>query len=118
VGVVAGLLIIDDDGNETALDANEARNLLALTDGLEAATVSACPACGSRVLASVAFVDLLDAAPPFARGSELVEFACEAPTLHLYVVDRASDCEHPQWRDPLFDEWCEVVEAPGFHTRR
>jgi hypothetical protein len=116
--VVVSLSIIDDDGNETVLDAAESRSLLALTDGLEAATVSACPTCASRVLASVAFVDLLDAAPPFARGSELVEFANEAPTLHLYVVDRGSSCEHPRWRDPLYDEWCDVVEAPGSPTRR
>ncbi len=116
--MVAGLSILDDDGNEVVLDTHESRSLLALTDGLEAATVSACPACGSRVLATVAFVDLLDAAPPFARGSELVELASDAPTLHLYVVDRDSECRHLNWRDPLYDEWCDVVEAPGSATRR
>ncbi len=116
--MVAGLSIIDDDGNEVVLDEHESRSLLALANGLEAATVSACPSCGSRVLATVAFVDMLDAAPPFARGSELVELASDAPTLHLYVVDRMSECQHLNWRDPLFDEWCDVVDVPGSHTRR
>src|SRR6266851_586276 len=47
------------------------------------------------------------------RGPELVDLADEAPTLHLFVVDGASDCEHPHWLDPLFDEWLEAGVAPG-----
>ena len=39
-------------------------------------------------------------------------------TLDIYVVDVDRGCAHPRWRDPLFDEWCEVVEVPGPHARR
>lgn len=113
-----GLTIMDDEGNRVDLDAREADGLLAVTDGLEPATVSACPDCRSRVIAAVALVDLLEAAPPHTRGGELVDLADDAPTLHLYVVDGTEDCAHLRWRDPLYDEWCEVVESPGPHARR
>ena len=109
---------MDDDGNEVELDAREAMCLLGITGRLEAATVSACPTCDCRVLATVAFVDLLDASPPHPRSSDLIELADDAPTLHLYVVDLTTECEHDRWRDPLFEEWCEVVEAPGPHVCR
>ena len=110
---------MDEDGNEVVLDARESRLPVRCSPaGLEAATISACPDCRCRVLASVALVDLLDAAPPHPRGTELIDLADEAPTLHLYVVDRASDCEHPRWRDPLFDEWLDAGVAPGPHVRR
>jgi hypothetical protein len=109
--VAAGLLLLDDDGNEVELDTREAAELLAITDQLEAATVSSCPDCRSRVVAAVALVDLLDASPPFARATELVELADDAPTLHVYAVDLASSCAHARWRDPLFDEWADVVEG-------
>ena len=48
-------------------------------------------------------------------ASSSLDLADEAPTLHLYVVDEASDCEHPRWRDPLFDEWLDagVVARPA-----
>jgi len=111
-----GLTFVDEDGSEVVLDRDEAYALLAMTHGLDPATVSACPRCRSRVLAAVAFVDLLDAAGAHSRGGELVELADEAPTLHVYVVDDASDCEHSSWRDPLYDEWSEVVEASGPHA--
>jgi hypothetical protein len=116
--VAAGLVIMDEDGNEVVLDARESECLFLLTGGLEAATVSACPGCRCRVLAAVALVDLLDAAPPHPRGTDLVDLADEAPTLHLYVVDGASDCEHPRWLDPLFEEWLDAGVAPGPHVRR
>ena len=51
-------------------------------------------------------------------SGELVDLADDAPTLHLYVVDLESECEHDDWRDPLSDEWCEVVEVPGPHARQ
>ncbi len=86
---------MDEDGNEVVLDERESECLFLLTGGLEAATVSACPDCRCRVLAGVALVDLLDAAPPHPRGIELLDLADEAPTLHLYVVDGASDCDAP-----------------------
>jgi hypothetical protein len=112
-----GLRFLDDDGNEVALDADEAGALLAVTGGLEAATVSACADCRSRVLAAVALVDLLDASAPHARASELVQLADDAPTLHLYVVDDATECRHDPWRDPLHEEWSEVAEASGPSVR-
>ena len=103
--------IVDEEQNEVVLDHAETAALLRATAGLEAATVSACPDCRSRVLAAVAVVDLVDASAPHPRASEIVELADEAPTLHLYVVDEASDCQHRSWRDPLYGEWIEVVDG-------
>jgi hypothetical protein len=113
------LLILDDDGEQVALDADEATTLLAFTDGLERATVSACTSCRSRVLAAVALVDLLADTPPHPRTGELVDLADEAPTLHLYVADLATTCVHRTWRDPGFDEWTDAVSEPDprFHRR-
>ena len=104
---------MDDDGNEVILDAHEASCLLILTNSLDAATVSACPDCNARVLATVALIDLIDAAPPHPRGNDLLELADDASTLHLYVFDLMNECCHERWRDPLYEEWCDVVEAPG-----
>jgi len=106
---VADLLVLDADGEEVVFDATEARDFLALTGGLEAATVSACPTCRSRILAVVALVDLLDDAPPFARSGELVELADEAPTLHVYVRDLGQRCTHREWRDPGAEEWSDLM---------
>jgi hypothetical protein len=103
------LAILDDDGNEVVLDADEAAALMAMTDCLDAATVSACPTCRSRVLASVAVVDVLDEAPPHPRAGELAELAEEAPTLHLYLEDLADECRHERWRDPGHTEWVEAL---------
>ena len=105
-----GLVILDEDGEELRLDADEAATLLTLTRGFDAATVSACPSCRSRVLACVALVDLLGDAPPHPRTPELVDFAEDAPTLHLYVHDVATTCGHRMWRDPGFGEWSDVLE--------
>jgi hypothetical protein len=110
----SSLAFVDDDGNRVALDAAEAVMLLGLTDGLDAVTVSACPSCRSRVLAAVAFVDLLESEPFHPRAAELTELADEAPTLHLYIDDVASECEHDDWLDPGYTEWSDaVVEVPG-----
>jgi hypothetical protein len=103
------LVVLDADGEEVVFDATEARDLLALTGGLEGATVSACPRCRSRILAVVALSDLLDAAPPFARSVELVELADDAPTLHVYVRDVARQCAHRAWHDPGAEEWADVM---------
>ncbi|HZP31289.1 MAG TPA: hypothetical protein VFC99_20225 [Acidimicrobiia bacterium] len=103
------LAVMDDDGEEVVLDATEADALFALTNGLEAATVSACPDCRSRVLACVALVDVLDAAPPLAQGPELIDLADEAPTLHLYVQDLGARCRHRRWLDPGHAEWAEAL---------
>ena len=116
--MAAGLVIMDEDGNEVVLDARESECLFLLTSGLDAATISACPDCRCRVLASVALVDLIDAAPPHPRGAELIDLADDAPTLHLYVVDTSSNCEHARWLDPLFDEWLDAGVEPGPYVRR
>ena len=105
-----GLSILDEDGEGLVLDADEAAALLALTQDLDAVTVSGCPTCRARVLACVALVDLLGAAAPHPRARELVELAEDAPTLHLYVQDLDTSCDHVIWRDPGFTEWSDVVE--------
>jgi hypothetical protein len=105
------LRILDEEQNEVGLDQAETAALLAITDGLEAATVSACPDCHSRVLAAVALVDLVSAAAPHDRAADIVELADEAPTLHLYVVDEATECRHRSWLDPLYAEWLDVVDG-------
>jgi hypothetical protein len=107
------LALVDEDGERVELDGFEATLLLELTRGLEPATVSACPGCRSRVLAVVAFLDLLDGALAHERASELTELAEDAPTLHVYVADLGSDCDHLEWRDPLYDEWADAfAELP------
>jgi hypothetical protein len=112
------VLILDEDGEQVALDAAEADALLAFTGGLEDATVSACTTCRSRVVAVVAFVDLLERASPHPRAGDLLDLADEAPTLHLYVVDAVSDCEHLTWHDPGFEEWADAVTEPDPRFRR
>lgn|SRR5437763_17218891 len=103
------LVILDADGEQIAFDASEAADLFTLTGGLDAATVSACPECRSRILAVVALADLLDEAPPFARAAELVVLADDAPTLHVYVRDVSAQCAHREWRDPGAEEWADVL---------
>jgi hypothetical protein len=104
------LAFVDDDGEEVVLDADEATSLLALTNGLDAATVSACPRCRSRVLACVALVDVLEDAPPHPRARDVIDLAEDAPTLHLYVQDLAVDCAHAGWRDPGSAEWADAID--------
>ena len=106
---VPDLVVLDADGEEVVFDAADARDLLAFTDGLEGATVSACPRCRSRILAVVALGDLLADAPPFPRSGELVELADDAPTLHVYVRDVGQRCTHRGWRDPGAEEWADVM---------
>jgi hypothetical protein len=103
------LVLFDADGEEVVLDPAEAKDLLALTGGLEGATVSACLQCRSRILAVVALADLLADAPPFARSVELVELADGAPTLHVYLRDVSTRCAHRGWRDPGSEEWSDVM---------
>ncbi|MFM7060079.1 MAG: hypothetical protein ACKOZL_02685 [Actinomycetes bacterium] len=114
----AVLAIVDDAGGRIEFDAVEAEAFLAITDGLEAATTSACARCWSRVLACVALVELLDGAPPHPRTTEIVELADDAPTLHVYVVDLAQRCTHRTWRDPGHEEWLDAVQRPGLGRRR
>jgi hypothetical protein len=109
--VGGGLTFLDGEAAEVTLDDAEATSLLALVGDLEDVTVSACPGCRSRILAAVALVDLLDASPPHPRATELVELADDAPTLHVYLVDDSSACNHSGWIDPGYDEWADAVEA-------
>jgi hypothetical protein len=106
---IPDLVVLDADGEEVVFDAADARDLLALTDGLEDATVSACPRCRSRILAVVALGDLLADAPPFPKSGQLVELADDAPTLHVYVRDIGQPCTHRGWRDPGAEEWADVM---------
>ena len=105
----ADLVVLDEDGEAVVLDAGDASALFAVTGDLDAATVSACPTCRSRVLACLALVDLLDGAAPHPRASELIELADDAPTLHLYVHDLAATCRHRGWLDPGRGEWADAV---------
>jgi hypothetical protein len=105
-GVVA---ILDEDGEEVVLDAEDAALLFAVTGDLDDATISACPDCRSRVLACLALVDLLDLSAPHPRGDELIDLADDAPSSHCYVHDLASPCRHRSWHDPGRFEWIEVV---------
>jgi hypothetical protein len=114
----AGIDFVDDEGTRVELDADEAASLFALTEGLDAATVSACPDCRSRVVAVVALIDMLEAAPPHSRVTDLVDLADQSPTLHLYIVDHASGCEHRRWRDPGFAEWLDALDEPSVHSHR
>ena len=114
VAAVAGRLVFrDDDGGEVELAPDEAERLWRMAGALDGATVSACPRCRSRVLAAVALVDVLDAAPALDRAADLVALADDAPTSHLYVDDVDAPCGHGEWRDPLFEEWADVIEGPG-----
>jgi hypothetical protein len=117
VGERADLVVLDEDGEDVVLDETDASALFAVTGNLDAATVSACPTCRSRVLACLAFVDLLDDAGPHPRASELIELADDAPTLHLYVRDVATKCRHRGWLDPGRAEWADVVRRIARPTR-
>jgi hypothetical protein len=109
---------MDDDGVEVEFDGSEVPALLAALGDLDAATVSACADCRARVLATVALIDLLERAGPHPRAGELRDLADDAPTLHLFVVDEDERCRHRSWRDPLADEWRDVVDSRGPQARR
>ena len=113
-----GLRVVDDDGASVDLAASEAETLWILTEGLDAATVSACPDCRSRVLAALALTDLLDESDAHPRANDLIGLADEAPTAHLYVVDASTDCAHARWRDPGRGEWTDVVGSESPRPRR
>jgi len=111
------LVVLDDDGEAVGLDADELAALLAVSDGLDRATVSACPQCRSRIVAAVALADLLRDAASFGASGALLELADDAPTLHLYVRDLDTNCRHAAWRDPGHEEWSDamsdLVDRPG-----
>jgi len=105
-----GLVFLDGEGGEVFLDDDDATALLRATANFDAATVSACPDCRSRVLAAVALVDVLDEGPPYPGAEKLVDLADDAPTLHIYVVDGSSSCRHRRWLDPGYGEWLDALE--------
>ncbi|MEI8001912.1 MAG: hypothetical protein WCI50_11245 [Actinomycetes bacterium] len=105
----AVIALLDEDGTELLLDALEVETLFAITDALDAATTSACPGCRCRVLACLAFADLLDLSPPHPRTEDLLEFADDAPTSHCYVQDLETRCRHGAWVDPGRREWEAVL---------
>ncbi len=98
------IVVFDDDGEDVELDDGETAALWGFTNGLEAATISACSECRSRVVTGVALTDVLNGGPAFARAVDLIALADDAPTLHLYVVDSVR-CRHRGWRDPGSQEW-------------
>ena len=103
------LIFLDEDRNGVALGEDEAAMLFLLTSDLDAATVSSCPSCRSRVLAAVAFVEILNALSSVGSGSELLALSEDAPTLHIFLSDMGTNCDHRRWRDPGADEWFQVV---------
>ncbi len=111
-GRSALLRIGDDTGEFVIVEGAEAEAVWSLTTGFEAATISACNECRCRVLASVALVDLIDATPALPEAVALRELADDAPTLHVYVDDPTTECVHRTWRDPLAEEWADVIAGP------
>ena len=115
---MAAIAILDGDGGELRLTGDEAVALLDVCDRFEAATVSACRDCAAKVLATVAVVDVVDGAAAHPASMRLVELADEAPTLHLYLVDLATTCQHARWSDPGYEEWCAAAGVRGRNRRR
>ena len=116
--MTGGIRFLDDEGEAVRFDAPDAAALLAVLGDLDDATVSACPDCGARVLAAVALVDVIDAGAPHPRTGELRDLADDAPTLHVFLVDDTIRCRHRRWRDPLADEWHDVVGVRRPPARR
>ena len=100
---------MDDDGVEVVFDEPDALALLALLGDLDDATVSACPDCRARVLAAVALVDLLER----SRRTRAPASSAISPTTRRRCTSSSSigtsRCRHKRWRDPLADEWRDVV---------
>jgi ATP/maltotriose-dependent transcriptional regulator MalT len=109
---------MDDDGVAVAFEETEATAFLDLLGDLDVATVSACPDCSARVLAAVALSDLLARSAPHPRAGELRDLSEDAPTLHIFLVEDDAVCRHRRWRDPLADEWRDVVGVQGPQVRR
>ncbi|MFZ4514959.1 MAG: hypothetical protein ACOYN3_01450 [Acidimicrobiia bacterium] len=102
------LVLTDGEARISAIDDRAVPTLMPL---FEAASVSRCPQCRSGVLAALAVLDGLDAAPPLEAVTHIRDLIDEAPTLHIYMVDHGAGCSHRAWRDPGFEEWCDAVES-------
>src|SRR5262249_21259825 len=108
------LAVVDDDGNRVVLDAGEAVLLFGLTDGFEAAAVSACPPRRNPGPALGAPLRPLQPRPPTAGPADLTDLAERVPRLHLYGEDLVTDCEHDEGLDRGYTEWCDAIdEVPG-----
>jgi hypothetical protein len=107
----AALCIIDNDGRRLEINHDDALGVFQLAEGLEAATTSSCTECRSRVIASGALSDLLSSFVEHPRVSEIIAFADDASTLHIYVIDVESPCAHRTWRDPGREEFFMAVKA-------
>jgi hypothetical protein len=55
-------------------------------------------------------VDLVAGGLPHPRATDLTELAEDAPTLHVYVEDLATTCDHEAWLDPGHEEWAEALD--------
>jgi hypothetical protein len=109
---------MDDDGVAVVFVEGDATAFLELLGDLDVATVSACPDCRARVLAAVALSDLINQSAPHPRAGEVRDLAEDAPTLHIFFVEDDAECRHRRWRDPLADEWRDVVGVQGPQARR
>ena len=118
--IMADLLFSDGDGGSVVVHGREADSLWSLTEGFDAATVSACIECGSCILAVVAVVDTIDRSLPHDASAAIVDLADDAPTLHLYVTRSAGPqrCTHHSWRAPGFEEWCDAMGVARRPRRR
>lgn len=107
----SALCIIDNDGRRLEINHEDALSLFALSEDLEAATTSSCTECRSRVIASGAVSELLSSFVEHPRVAEIIAFADDASTLHVYVIDVESPCAHRTWRDPGREEFFMAVKA-------
>ena len=112
------LCIIDNDGRRLEINHDDALSLFQLAEGLEAATTSSCTECRSRVIASGALSELLSSFVEHPRVSEIIGFADDASTLHIYVIDVESPCIHRTWRDPGREEFFMAVKAQSPSRKR
>ena len=116
--VTAGLRFMDDDGDRGRARRTRSRLRCSRSPAISRRrrcrrVPTAGAACSPRSRSSTCSTR----SPPHPRGGELVDLADDAPTLHLYVVDRESRCRHTRWRDPLADEWRDVVEVRAARRR-
>ncbi len=116
---MGAVVVSDGMGAEVVLGAEDATTLFALVDDFDAATISSCPDCRSRVLAALAVADVIDAAAAHPYSTALLELADDAATSHVYLIDADASCRHARWRDPGAEEWRDaVIEAPRRRPRR
>ena len=112
------LVVLDDDGEAVGLDADELASLLAVSDGLDRATVSACPQCRSRIVAAVALADLFARRAIVRREPRAARARRRrADTAPLRARPRHARAVIGRGANPGFDEWSDamsdLVDRPG-----